>query len=197
MSSQTKKNLIFFCILGVLFFSPIGHTLREKLATWLTPVQEFMLSAPNLTQMEDDFETRKGTYVLNSTIKTINQETVDLNSLKGKVIFLCFWDYTNTRSTIMLPNIQELYSHYRQNDSIAFLMVSTNQNFDEAIAFYKDKRYTFPIFNTKEIDSNLNTNLVPTTALINKKGQLVYLTVDSNNWNDKKVIAALDILTNQ
>ncbi len=197
MSSQTKKNLIFFCILGVLFFSPLGHSLREKLSTWLTPVNKFMLSAPNLTRMEDDFKTRKGIYVLNSTVETAQNETIDLNSLKGKAIFLTLWNYTDISSTVMLPTIQKLYSHYKQNDAIAFLIVSENKNFEEAIAFAKGQNYTFPIFNAVEIDSNLKTHITPTTALINKEGQLVYLDTGSKNWNDEKVILALDILMKQ
>ncbi|APD05785.1 hypothetical protein UJ101_00233 [Flavobacteriaceae bacterium UJ101] len=197
MSPQTRNNLILFCILGVLFFSPLGNFIREKVASWSTPISKFMLSAPNLSQMDFEYRNRKGAYVLNWNVKDVHNQTIDLNSLKGHVIFLTFWDYSNTSSKAILPYIQNLYSNYKHNDQIVFLTISQNSNLKASLEFIQNEHYTFPIYTTKKTDPNLKTDSTPTTILINKKGELVYMSTGAKKWDDQKVKIALNILINQ
>lgn len=197
MQSQTKKNLILFCFLGVLFFSPLGNFVREKIATWSTPISTFMLSAPNLTEMDFEFRNRKGVYVLNGKIKDTHNQIIDLTSLKGKVIFLTFWESSDTSSQATLPYIQKLYSNYKHNEQIVFLVVSQEKNFKEDYDFIQKEQYTFPVFSSSEKDTHLITNAIPTTVLINKKGELVYIGTGAKKWDDEKVKIALDILIDQ
>jgi len=106
-----------------------------------------------------------------------------LSEYKGKVVFLNFWATWCPPCKMEMPDIEELYNEYNQNqDDIIILGVANpsspdypnnaDESKEEIIAFLEENGYTFPtVFDeTGELFQSYYISAFPTTFLIDKEG---------------------------
>ena len=91
-----------------------------------------------------------------------------------------------------MPSLQDLYNDYK--DQVVFVFV-TSEGAEKVTPFMEKNNYNLPIYNmmSKEPDL-LSTQSIPTTYLINKKGEIVIKKTGAANWNSTKVRNQLDEL---
>ncbi len=118
-------------------------------------------------------------------IYTLDQSKIDLNTLKGKVIVLNFWQ------TWCGPCKKELPSLNQMKDEWSDLYVISIS--DEDINLLKDYEILYPNIQFASTSSlkNIGINQYPTTYILNKKGIKVYSKIGAKNWSDSNFIAKL------
>lgn len=99
---------------------------------------------------------------------------VEMEELKGKVIFLNLWATWCPPCVAEMPGIDALASKL-EGEEVVFLMLSLDKDFGKAKAFRKDKNFSF---NVHQLESNLPqmyySQSIPTTYVISADGELVY-----------------------
>lgn len=126
------------------------------------------------------------------TIENFNWQLVDeqnnlisFSDLKGEVIIINFWATWCPPCVAEMPDFDALYRSF--NSKVKFLFVS-NESFEKQLRFkskndYKMQLYQ-PVTNPPE---ELESNSLPTSFLIDRKGNIVIKKVGSADWNSDKV----------
>ncbi|MFN8254674.1 MAG: TlpA disulfide reductase family protein [Bacteroidales bacterium] len=124
----------------------------------------------------------------------LNNNNLDFSLLKGKVIFLNFWATWCPPCVAEMPSIQKLYNAYRNNNQIAFILL-TNEEKTKVKTFLQKQGYDFPVFfNQDRIPEVLSTNSIPTTFLISKSGKLVIKEIGASDWAGNRVKTEIEKL---
>ena len=72
-----------------------------------------------------------------------------------------------------MPDINDLYGKM-DSEKIVFVMISRDQDFDNAIQFSSKKEYSLPIYSeVSRLPSVFQTNSIPTTFVISPQGKIV------------------------
>lgn len=133
----------------------------------------------------------------NWNLKDINGEQVNLNKYKGRVLFINLWATWCPPCVGEMPEIQKLYNHFKDNEHIEFLMV-TSDPISKIKPFLKKKSYTFPAY---EYESNppipFRVKSIPTTFIISKSGKIVIKKTGAANWGGNKTIEIINKLISE
>lgn len=139
----------------------------------------------------------------NFTIQNMNGEPIPMEQLKGKVIFLNLWATWCGPCRAEMPAIESLYKGIPHKD-LAFVMLSIDRKNDEAKVknYVATKGFTFPVYLVQSPFPNnlpevLQVPSIPTTFVINKKGEIVYKNVGTANYDTKKFRNFLQELLNE
>ncbi|MGN6354465.1 MAG: TlpA family protein disulfide reductase [Parafilimonas sp.] len=122
-------------------------------------------------------EKHEGSYPMssNAVFTDSSGKATSIASLNGKVIFINFWATWCPPCRAELPSINKMYQRFGTNKNIVFLLVDADGNLDNSNAFMKDHNYKLPLFiSSSNISQNLFSDTLPTTIVINKKGQIVF-----------------------
>lgn len=137
------------------------------------------------------------------TLKTLDGESIKMESLQGKVIFLNLWATWCGPCRAEMPNIQKLYTSMK-GDSIAFVMLAIDKKGEEPKIkkYLHEKGFTFPIYRPAYAgDSSfpeiLRVPSIPTTFVIDKQGNVAYKNVGTANYNTNKFKNFLKDLLNK
>ena len=108
-----------------------------------------------------------------------------LEDLKGKVIFMNFWATWCPPCIAEMPSINKLYEE--MGNEVAFVMLSFDQDFEKAKAYDKRKGYNLPIYApASNMPALYNSNALPTTYVIDVKGNLALTHKGMANYNDSE-----------
>ncbi|MGN6215172.1 TlpA family protein disulfide reductase [Parafilimonas sp.] len=122
-------------------------------------------------------EKHEGSYPMssNAVFTDSSGKATSIASLNGKVIFINFWATWCPPCRAELPSINKMYQRFGTNKNIVFLLVDADGNIDNSNAFMKDHNYKLPLFiSSSNISQDLFSGTLPTTIVINKKGQIVF-----------------------
>lgn len=116
-------------------------------------------------------------------------KTFTLSSLRGKVVFLNFWATWCPPCRAEMPSINTLYEQFKDDKNVVFLTVDTDGNYKKAKAFLKKKQYGLPLYVAdSQIPGELLGRSIPTTVIINKKGQIAYRQEGAADYGNKRFI---------
>ena len=91
-----------------------------------------------------------------------------------------------------MPSIQKLYDDYK--DKVVFVLI-TKENTKTVNSFLDKKGYSMPSYNElSKSPSEFYFSSIPTTFVLNKKGEIVDYVVGSANWNSSNFREKLDKL---
>ncbi len=109
------------------------------------------------------------------SIKDMNTNEIKLSELKGKVVVINFW------ANYCLPCIKEipLFNEFwreTQTKGIVFLAATTNTPIEVTrFAQQQKEMFGFSVLpNAKELSKSYDIGSIPTTVIINKKGEIVH-----------------------
>ncbi|WP_312136715.1 TlpA disulfide reductase family protein [Sphingobacterium sp.] len=123
---------------------------------------------------------------------------VDLNSLKGKVVFINFWATWCPPCIEELPSIDNLRKEFKGNDNVVFLMVDVDSEIEQSTAFMKDNQYDLPVFiPNSEIPSDFLAGAIPTTVILDKEGNMVDRMEGGRDYNTPEMKEKLSSLANK
>ena len=185
--SNKKKLLIVLCILilTAIFFIPKPQKLFIDALIyfgWSKPSGDASRK-DNSNNADSNEKKSSGNQLL---LKSANGKLIDLESLKGKVVFLNFWATWCAPCIAEMPSINALHTEFKNNQNVVFLLVDVDGAIANSTKFMEDKSYRLPVYiSAGEIDTALFHESLPTTLIFDKKGKMVYKTEGEANYNTK------------
>lgn len=125
------------------------------------------------------------------TLDKMNGGVLDVEELKGKVVFINFWATWCPPCIAEMPSIQKLYDKYKDNPDIAFIILNVEGPEEKKVGkFINKKDYTFPIYfpNATQIPKVYESNGIPTTFVIGKDGFIAYKKVGMANYDSDNFV---------
>ncbi|WP_111708443.1 TlpA family protein disulfide reductase [Lutibacter citreus] len=176
-NKKSISNIVFILVIATLLYPPSKEWVLRQIAF-----------SPSV-----NVESTNNIGDYNWELKGLNTKSLNLKDLENRVVFVNFWATWCPPCRAEMPMIQELYNDYK--DKIDFIFV-TNENLETVNKFFKKNNYNLPVFNSIGLPPSklTETNSIPATYLIDKKGNIVINEVGSANWNSKKVRKIIDEL---
>lgn len=178
MNKKLKKNIIEYGLfaliaLGIYFTGIhteiIGFAQRGLLATGAMN--------PNVEEINEASTTNESLATkadFNLNLINSKGEKVSLEQYRGKVIFINFWATWCPPCVAEMPGINDMYNDI-DKDKIEVLMVSFDQKFEKAINYKSKNNFDFEVYApTAAIPQMYNSPSIPTTFIINSKGELAF-----------------------
>ena len=124
------------------------------------------------------------------TLKDMDESSHSLSNYRGKVVMLNFWATWCPPCRQEMPSMQALYQRY-EDQGFAVLAVNEWEDADRVFVYtgQLSENPTFPIlFDHKgEVADQYEVKGLPTTVLLNKKGQVVYRAIGGRDFNHPEV----------
>lgn len=120
---------------------------------------------------------------------------IDLKQYKGKTIFLNYWATWCKPCIAEMPDIDEC-AKILANEAFVFLAAS-DEKIDKIKNFVKDTDYTFTLVHSKRSVFDMDIMALPTTIIINDKGEIIYNEVGAKKWNSESEIERLRSYTSE
>lgn len=115
--------------------------------------------------------------------------TVDLSTLKGKVLFINFWATWCPPCIAEMPSINKLYQQFKHNKDMVFLMVDVDNSLQRSLEFMEHKNYSLPVHTPASvIPSSIFDGSIPTTIMVNKVGQIVFEHTGGADFSNEELI---------
>lgn len=108
-----------------------------------------------------------------------------------KLVFINVWATWCGPCNMEMPSIQELYGKYKDNDKIAFYVIS-DEDTETVVPFVKKKNYDLPLYlYAGRYPMELDGNAIPRTYIISK-GKVLVSEIGARNWSDPEVVEMID-----
>ena len=176
----TKKsisNIVFVVIIGLLLYPP-------------TKVYFIRLISFSPSTIKVDKREQLTSY--NWNLKGLNTASIHFNQVKNKVVFVSFWATWCPPCRAEMLSIQELYNDY--NNKVEFVFVS-NEDWSVVSDFYRKNGYELPTYNSlNKRPEEFNSETIPATFIVDKKGAIAMMKKGPANWNSTKVRDLLNSL---
>jgi len=124
------------------------------------------------------------------TLKDLDGNQVNLRDFRGKVVFLNFWATWCPPCRLEMPTMERL--HVELNDQgLVILAVNYREGPEEIQAFLKQHDLTFTalVDEKAEVFELYKAWSLPTTYLINKKGEIVGRVIGYRDWHGEQAKA--------
>lgn len=182
---KLKLNNIVFGTFLILLIIP-------KTRTFIQVNMHKMLAKISSTKTIDANEQKTITEYTGKLNAINTSENIDFSDLKGKVVFINFWATWCPPCIAEMQSLQDLYNKYE--DEVVFLFV-TNDSAVKTNAFLQKHNYTLPSYTIKTALPNaFEHSTIPTTYIVNKKGNIVVEKKGAVNWNSEQVYETIDLL---
>ncbi|MEM9832098.1 MAG: TlpA disulfide reductase family protein [Bacteroidota bacterium] len=136
--------------------------------------------------------------VTNEEVDITSIELLDLEGnlipwekLKGKKVFLNFWATWCKPCILEMPSMSE--AAQQLGEEYVFLAASY-EDLDKIRKFTEKRDFDFQFVHTKTPIESLNVYSLPTTFLINSRGELAETVVGSQEWNEPEALNQLKSL---
>ena len=178
-----KKTII---LLSVLLISLYSCNYKEKKAE-----KEYKLDMIKSTL------TKVGQMVPEFSYITLNNDTIEINDLKGKVVFMNFFATSCPICMKELPFIEnEIWAKYKDNENFELIVFGREHIADEMIAFKEKTGYTFNIVSDPErkIYSLFAEKYIPRNIVLGRDGNIIY---QVTGFTDKEFSKLKEVLTKE
>jgi len=131
-------------------------------------------------------------------LQDVNGNDVRLSDFRGKIVFLNFWTTWCPTCRIEMPSMQKLHQKFKDQD-FAMVTINLRESASQVIAFFKKYKLTFTALldSTGEVGTRFRINAIPTTFILDKKGQIIAKVMGPREWDSNKSIALFEHLTDQ
>lgn len=179
------SNIIFFGFI-LLLFTPYGLPIRTTLIKGVSFV------TTRIFNVEIDKDERKILNSFNWKLINSNGDVLEFNTLEGKVIVVNFWATWCPPCIAEMPSFQKLYDGYQ--DKVVFLFVASDEE-KKVVTFLNKNEYTLPVyFEVTNRPAEMQSNSLPTTYIINRKGEIVVNKTGAVDWNSNRIKDLLEEL---
>lgn len=187
-----KKNLSTI-IVGALALTLL--TVPEAKAFMQKGLLKTGLFNPKLETL--DAEKIKEATVTPYEMELINAqgETVSLQDLEGKVVFINFWATWCPPCIAEMPSIQVLYDKFKDDEEVVILTVEVDRKPQKAIEFMEKRNLTLPVyFPNSAIPREFFKGSLPTTIILDKKGNIAHTTLGMADYSGQDIVDFLNLL---
>jgi thiol-disulfide isomerase/thioredoxin len=123
-------------------------------------------------------------------------QKVDMQQLRGKVIFVNFWATWCPPCKEEMPAIEALYRGLGSDGRFAMLTILYKDDPQTAASYMNANGYTFPVFGDIDGASAIHFKVtgVPETYLVDKKGALRKRVIGPADWNSPEARTYINTL---
>jgi thiol-disulfide isomerase/thioredoxin len=123
-------------------------------------------------------------------VESIHGNSVNLESFKGKKVFVNLWASWCPPCKREMPSIEKLYQSVDTN-KVAFVMISLDDQFEKAKAYIRSAKLQLPVYYPEEnLPDLFNVEGIPSTFIFNEAGQLIKR-IDGGDFYDTDEYRAL------
>lgn len=120
------------------------------------------------------------------SIQDVNGAIVNMQSLKGKKVFVNLWASWCPPCKREMPSIEKLY-HAVDSNKVKFVLISFDDQFELAKKYIASKKSKLPIYYPTENPPALfNVQGIPATFIFNEKGELIKQIEGMENYDSKE-----------
>jgi thiol-disulfide isomerase/thioredoxin len=188
---EEKKSVykIFAMVRPWLFYIGLFVVLRYTGAiSAVSAVAQQTLMKTGVMDAEPAQPTIEKKFDYNFSLRDINENKINVESLKGKTLFINVWATWCGPCRVEMPSIQSLYDQVDHN-KIAFIMLSLDQNdpYRKVRTYIQDQGFTFPVyFPASNLPSQLQVESIPATFVIDKEGKVVFREIGAANYGTEE-----------
>jgi peroxiredoxin len=129
-------------------------------------------------------------------VATLDQRSLRLSDLRGKVVFLNFWATWCKPCEAEMPSMERLWQRYRDR-GLVVLAVSADADGQGAVGpFVARHKLTFPVgLDPKmEVSALYQVWALPSTFIVDRQGNRVLFANGPREWDGKASVAVFDAL---
>ncbi len=129
----------------------------------------------------------KGTEAYNFTAKTIDNQTIELAKLKGKIVVINFW-FTKCMPCVReIPDLNHIVEKYKSNDSVVFLAI-THDSQDMIKSFLNNTSFEYQhITDSRSIADLYGVSSFPVNLIIDKEGKISFSQAGYNSQTPQRI----------
>lgn len=177
-------NGVFILAVLVLVFTPVGFRIK---------VFASKLLSTSAAMVKEGMQVPLDSYQWKLT--DLENRPFDFETQRGKVILVNFWATWCPPCVAEMPSMQKLYDDYGEKVTFMFVTSDDRQKVEN---FLKRKNLNLPVYYpVSETPETLKSKLLPTTYIINSKGEIVVAETGAADWNSNKTRALIDDLLSQ
>ncbi len=194
-----KKYFTFSNILTWLFVAFIASMLifpgvKAGVIRGLMTVGLFQPNVPKIDVAANTGKTAGPSLFLSGT----KGQSIDIADLKGKVLFINFWATWCPPCIAEMPSIETLYSHFKNNKEVMFIMIDADNNPQKSMDFMEKNGWTIPVyFPAGNIHGDYFTGTLPTTVIVDKEGKITFKHSGTADYSNEKFKNYLEELSKQ
>lgn len=181
MKIDWKKEIkswgIMLSVVAFLYFTGllpviIGGMQSVLLSTGLIKPK---IEVPDLTEQQFDYQGR---------FMTFDGEQINLESYRGKTVFINLWASWCGPCRAEMPHISELYKSVKDEPNLEFLMIGIDNDIKKSAGFLDGKSWSFPTAHASfGLNKSLQSQSIPTTLVVNPEGKIVFYQEGMSNFN--------------
>ncbi len=177
-------SIIFYAV--ILFFvlntDAKSWVLRQVIATGVlnTAIKK---GAPIKQQAGTDF-----------SFSSPEGNTLNSSMLQGKVVFINFWASWCPPCRAEMPSLNSLYLTLKNDNRFVFLFVSEDDDRTKASEYLKKNNFSIPMYYRNQVSPEMFSGTLPTTIVLDKKGNIVMKHIGLAGYDNEKFITQLKSL---
>lgn len=112
---------------------------------------------------------------------------VDLESYRGKTVFINLWATWCPPCRAEMPHISEMYKKVKDTPELEFLMIALDKDFEKSKIYISDKGFTFPVVHAAYgLNESLQSEAIPTTLVVNPDGEIIFYQEGMSNFDTEE-----------
>lgn len=174
---EIKSWGIMLSVVAFLYFTGLLPVIVGGLQTVLlsTGLIKPKIEIPNLTEQQFDY---RGKFL------TFDGKEINLESYRGKTVFINLWASWCGPCRAEMPHISELYKSVQNEPDLEFLMIGIDNDIKKSQNFLEGKSWSFPTAHASfGLNQSLQSESIPTTLVINPSGKIVFYQEGMSNFN--------------
>ena len=183
---KNYSNVIFGLLVIVLLFS--------------STAKEFVIKTVASTGlMTSSFEEKPIQNPKNNfSVVAINGKIIEIDDLKGKVVFINFWASWCPPCRAEFPSIQEFYNLYKNNHQIEFLLINMDDDRNKGLEFLKDKNSLLAFYQLgSEVSKDIYDGSLPTTVIMDKNGAIRFRHTGAADFTKSSFLEEINLLLSE
>ena len=128
-------------------------------------------------------------------LQDIAGHSVSLGDYRGKVVFLSFWTTWCPSCITEMPAMEKLHRKLA-GKNFAMVAVNIKESAFQVKTFFENNKLSFTALLdlTGEVSTEFGIRAIPTTFILDKKGNIIGRIAGSRNWDSKKAVALFEHL---
>lgn len=172
----------------------LNPPLQKTAFAFKPPAGSQKAEAPQPRETEDKL-VKKGQDAPDFTLTDLEEGSVSLSSLRGKVVFIDFWATWCPPCVRSLPHTQALSQHEKaKSGDLVVLAINAREDAQKVKQFMQEKNYTFRVLLDKEgkVLDDFGVTGIPTFVVIDREGKVTYVQTGFWEGGEKPIEQAIE-----